>query len=132
MLIQLGSFQFSIPTVMYSEIERISTFKFASHGVIGSYDRLQAVGVDNETLRLTGAYLADIKNYVGGPSENPFNTLRAMANEQKPLQLQSEDGINHGYWIIYDLNVRGSHYIEQGALRAGFTVQLKFFGRRAR
>ena len=132
MLIQLGNFQFSIPTVSYNEIERISTYKFASHQVIGSYDRLQAVGADNETLRITGSYFADLKSAVGGSRQNPFDTLREMANEQKPLQLQSEDGKNHGYWVIYDLNTRGSHYIEQGALRANFTVQLRFYGRRIR
>lgn len=129
MLIQLGNFQFSISTLSYNEIERISTFKFAAHSVIGSYDRLQAVGIDNEILRITGNFFADLTPLVG-ERDNPFDTLRAIANEQNPLQLQSEDGKNHGYWVIYDLNTRGSRYIHQGSLRSEFTVQLKFYSRR--
>ena len=130
MLIQLGNFQFSISTVAYNEIERISTFSFASHQVIGSYDRLQAVGVNNETLRLTGSYLSELRTLIGGTRENPFDTIRTMANTQNPLQLQSEDGKNHGYWVIYDMNTKGSKYLQQGALKANFTIQLKFYGRR--
>ena len=130
MLIQLGDFQFSINTLAYNEIERVSTYSFASRQVIGSYDRLQSVGVDNETLRITGSYLADLKTLLGGSDEDPFEEIRVMASDQKPLQLQSEDGKNHGYWVIIDLNVRGNHYIQKGALKADFTLQLKFYGRR--
>ena len=130
MLIQLGNFQFSISTLAYKDIERISTYSFASHRVIGSHDKLQAVGVDNEVLRFTGSYFADLRNSLGESNGNPFDEIRNMAGEQKPLQLQSEDGKNHGYWVIIDLNVRGNHYIRQGALRADYTIQLKFYGRR--
>lgn len=132
MLVQLGDFQFSISTVAYQQIERISTFKFASHQVIGSYDRLQAVGIDNETIRFTGQYYADLRQNITAENVDPFDTIRQMANRQEPLQLQSEDGINHGYWVIYDLNVRGRNYIEQGALNAEFTLQIKYYGRRIR
>lgn len=130
MLIQLGNFQFSISTLAYKEIERVSSYSFASHQVIGSYNRLQAVGVNNETLSFTGDYYADFRNFVGSSSSDPFEEIRNIANEQKPLQLQSEDGKNHGYWVITELNVKGSHYIEQGALKASFTIQLTFYGRR--
>ena len=130
MLIQLGDFQFSISTAAYNEIERISTYKFAAHQVIGSHDRLQAVGVDNETIRLTGSYFAELRSLVGSNNDDPFANLRSIAFKQEPLQLQSGDGKNHGYWVIFDLNVRGQDYIEQGALKADFTVQLRFYGRR--
>ena len=130
MLIQLGDFQFSISTVAYQEIERISQFTFASHQVIGSYNRLQAVGIQNEQIRLTGQYFSDLRQAINAPGGDPFETIREAGNRQEPLQLQSEDGRNHGYWVIYDFNVRSSDYITQGALKAEFTLQLKFYGRR--
>ena len=130
MLIQLGNFQFSISTVAYNEIERISTYSFASHQVIGSYDRLQALGPNNETIRLTGSYFSDLKTIIGGSSQDPFETLRNMGDTLQPQQLQSGDGKNHGYFVIVDLNVKGGHYVEQGSLKSDFTLQLKYYGRR--
>ena len=103
------------------KLKGISTFKFASHSVLGANDRLLAVGPDNETLRITGTYISDLKSQFinrtfatgsdplfsainsGIFSGNPFEEIRLMATEQKPLHLQSEDGKNHGYWVIYDL-----------------------------
>lgn len=130
MLIQLGNFQFSISTLAYNEIERVSSYSFASHQIIGSHNRLQAVGVNNEKLTFTGQYYAEFRNLVGVTNSDPFEEIRNISNEQKPLQLQSEDGKNHGYWVVTELNVRGSRYIEQGALKADFTIQLTFYGRR--
>ena len=130
MLIQLGEFQFSINTVAYKEVERISTYRFAEHEVVGAYNRLQPVGPDNETIRMTGSYFSDLRTLIGGNTQDPFKTIRDMANKQLPLQLQSEDGKNHGYWVIYDFNVRSNNFLKQGALNAEFTLQLKYFGRR--
>lgn len=130
MLVQLGSFLFSLDSLPYNEIERISRYTFAHHEVIGNVRKLQGTGVENDTLRLTGTHYAELSMLVG-VNANPFDELREIAETLEPQLLTSADGLSHGYWVIIDINQKGSYYNQQGAQRTDFNIQLLYYGPRA-
>ena len=129
MLAQIGDFQFSLSTIAAREIERISQYRFAEQDRVGQTKLLQAVGIENEIIRISGMFSPELQDYYGGGG-NPFEDLRAMANLQEPLLLVTENGRNLGYWVIFDINTRGSDFLPrgQGARRMDFTIQIKYYG----
>ena len=129
MLTQLGDFQFNLSTIAAQEVERISQYRFAEQERIGQQNLLQAVGRENEIIRITGWLSPELQAIYGGRG-NPLDELRMIADTQEPQILITEDGRNLGYWVIFGINTRSSLFLPrgQGARRMEFTIQLKYYG----
>ena len=62
MLAQIGDFQFSLSTIAAREIERISQYRFAEQDRVGQTKLLQAVGIENEIIRISGMFSPELQD----------------------------------------------------------------------
>lgn len=132
MLIQLGSFLFDISTVAYNELNRVSSYKWAQHNIVDNYQGLQAVGFENDRVRLSGTFYPQVASMVDRPREGnkDFVELRNMAKQMKPYLIASADGNSLGYWVIEEIGTNDSLFGPgEGIPRKQiFSINLRYYG----
>lgn len=133
-LVQFGEFQFSINTVVYDELRRRSSVRWARQKIVGGDERLQAVGRDNDVIRLSGTFYPQIASQVGGVvGTQSLDDLRAKMKEMQPQLLTSASGHSLGYWVAEDVDVNNSLYAAgtgHTPRRQRFNIKLRFYGER--
>ena len=118
MLIQFGAFHFSISTAAYDTLTRHARANWARLPILNSNERLQAIGIDNDTIDLVGTVLPEFTKLSGGSGGTTIiDTLRELAQEQKPHRIVTENGTNLGTWVLESLVNQDSRFLRDGTPR---------------
>lgn len=120
-MMQLGTFQFSINTAAYQEFRRRSEYRWPSQDRFGKYPALQFTGRGEETISLQGVIYPEFR---GGFDQ--VTSMRTMASEGQPLLLIDGHGKLLGYWVIESVEDGQSVFAAFGdARKIEFTLQLR-------
>lgn len=119
----LGSFQFSLNTIVFQEWARKNKWKWGALERMGQFDALQYLGPENDTLELPGVLYPKWKGDI-----NSLDTLRSMGDAGVPYQLVDSMGYTQGRWIIEGLDERqGQHDVDGTPKKIEFTLSLKLY-----
>ena len=133
-LVQWGEFQFNINSLAYDELVRRSSVRWARQAIVGGDERLQAVGRNNDTIRLTGTFYPQIAAQVGGTvGTQSLDDLRATMKELQPLLLTSASGHSLGYWVAEEVEAANSLFAAGTGdvpRRQRFTIAMRWYGER--
>lgn len=121
MMMSLGMFVFSLPTLAYQELQRRTSWKHTSSPRVGARDASQYVGQGPDTISLSGQLLPQL---VGDFAS--LSTLRSMGDEGESWPLVTGLGEVIGLFVIENLEVRQQEFFEDGAARqTDFTLDLR-------
>lgn len=122
-MMQLGSFQFSIATAAYQELTRRTESRWPSQERFGQLPALQFTGPGQDSITLAGTIYTE---YVG--SVFMLAKMRALAGRGRPLPLITGAGVTMGRWCIESVEEKQGVFTLDGAPRKQeFTLQLKLF-----
>lgn len=117
----LGMFVFSLSTAAYQELQRKTSWKYASNARMGTRDAKQATGLGDDTITLSGWIAPELTG-----SALSLDALRVMGNMQKSWLLVEGTGRVYGTFIIMDLNEGKTHLKSNGeARRIEFSITLE-------
>ena len=120
-MMSLGLFVFTINTAMFDQMQRDNKFLWAKKMSVGRGPLYQFVGVDDETISLSGILVPPI---TGGAEE--LEKLRAMGKQGKSWNLVSGTGEDLGAWFIENVSESGSLFKADGTARKiDFSMNLK-------
>ena len=105
MILSIGLFVFSVPTLLFDELSRRRGWRFAANQRIGARDALQPVGPDEDKISLTGSAPLELQDGQAG-----LDNLAAMAATQQAWSLVDATGRCYGDWVIVGLDERGRGY----------------------
>lgn len=121
MLMALGMFVFSLPTLAYQEMQRQSNWRHPSNSRVGSRSAHQYVGPGDDTVTLSGVLVPELLGRASTLEE-----LRAMADTGKAWVLVSGAGEIFGAFVIENINTTGTMAFSDGRpRRIEFQLQLK-------
>ncbi len=120
MLMQLGPFQFSVPTYSVERIGYDVTARVAPQQVIGAAPITHLLGPGDETVRLSSTFYPRHLN-VGGLAQ--LEGVRAACRAQTPMMMVSIAGTVFGNWIITNVGDESSMIISSG-IAERVTVEL--------
>ncbi len=119
-MLQLGSFQFSVNTAAYQELRRRTEYRWPSQDRFGKMPALQFTGPGGDSITLTGVIFTE---YRGGTGQ--VERMRAQAGRGKPLLLVDGYGRIMGRWVVESIEETQSTFAAFGRPRKQqFTVQL--------
>ncbi|NBW10473.1 MAG: phage tail protein [Caulobacteraceae bacterium] len=121
MMMALGTFVFSLPTLVYQELQRKTSWKHAETTRLGVRAANQFLGPAADTITLPGVLVPDVAG-------DPFaiSDLREMGDQGEPWPLVSGTGEVLGAWVITDLDETQSIFFEDGVARkTDFSLSLK-------
>lgn len=95
MLMALGLFVFSIPTLAHDELSRKSAYRHVSTPRMGARDATQFTGVGDETVSISGSAFTEL-----GDGEASIAQLRAMAETGAAWSLVDGTGAVWGSFVI--------------------------------
>lgn len=122
-MMQLGSFQFSITTAAYQELSRRTAYRWAQQDLYGRLPGLQFTGPGEDTMTLPGVIYPE---YRGGTGQ--LNQMRSLAGRGTPLMMVSGVGQIMGRWVIESVDEKQAAFFAYGVPRKQeFTLQLKRF-----
>lgn len=114
MMMSLGQFVFSLPTLAYQDLRRASDWRHASNSRVGARPARQFLGPGDDTLTLSGLLAPE---FMG--QRKALDQLRGMADEGKAYSLV--DGANpatiYGAWVILSVQETGTLFTDNGAAR---------------
>ncbi|MEG3089754.1 phage tail protein [Sphingomonas sp. PB4P5] len=120
MMMSLGMFVFSLPTLAYEDLQRRSDYNHAKSARIGARDATQFVGVGAETVSLGGATYAEIAD--GAVS---LAQLRDMAASGDAWPLVDGAGRIYGAFVIEGVDEKQKEFLQDGTPRKiDFTLDL--------
>ena len=121
MMMILGMFVFSLPTLAYQELQRKTQWKYASNGRIGRRDEKQFTGPGDDTITLSGWVAPELTG-----SLYSFDALRLMADTGKSWILIQGTGRIYGSYIITELSETRSVLDGMGdPAKVEFTITLE-------
>lgn len=122
-MMQLGSFQFGIPTAAYQELNRRTAYRWAQQDLYGRLPGLQNTGPGEDTMTLSGVIYPE---YRGGFTQ--VEQMRSLAGRGQPQLLVSGTGQIMGRWVIESVEEKQGTFAAFGlARKQEFTLQLKRF-----
>lgn len=120
MMMSLGMFVFSMPTLAYQELARRSEWKLARNQRVGAKDAVQFTGANNETVSLGGAAYAELSDGVAS-----LDKLRDMAKDGEAWPMVDGNGRVFGNYAIERIEERGRAHFKDGTPRAiDFSIEL--------
>lgn len=120
-MLQLGSYQFSVDTAAYQELKRSTEYRWKAQERIGQIDALQFTGVGADTITLTGVIFTA---YKGGAKQ--VDAMRTEAAKGNALILVDGIGFVHGRWVIEKIEETQDAFVVAGIPRKQqFTLQIK-------
>lgn len=120
-MMQLGTFQFSLSTAAYQELTRKTEYRWASQDRFGDMPFLQFTGPGSDGITLTGTIYTEFRGGTGQIDE-----LRGMAALGLPQLLVDGTGRVMGKWVIESVDEGQSVFAAQGmARKQTFTVTIK-------
>ena len=112
MMMALGNFVFSLPTLVYQQLERSSNWRHASTDRIGARPASQYLGQGEESITLGGVLAPE---FACDPAE--LDTLRELADEGKPQALVSGNGVVFGAYVITSMRETRTLFFADGTPR---------------
>ena len=120
MLMSLGMFVFSLPTLAYQDMQRQTAWRHPSNSRVGSRAAHQFVGPGDDTITLSGVLVPELMGRTAALDE-----LRAMADTGMAWALVSGAGEVFGAWVIESLTETRTVLMDNGApRRIEFELQL--------
>ena len=121
MMMTLGMFVFSLPTLAYQELQRQTDWKYASNSRVGRRDAEQFLGVGEDSITLSGWVAPELTG-----SLYSFDALRMMADTGKSWILIQGTGRIYGSYTIRSLTETRTVLDGSGnARRVEFSISLK-------
>lgn len=121
MMLALGMFIFSLPTLAYQQLQRQTDWRHAANSRIGAQPALQFLGRGAEDITLPGVLLPELAG-----SMMSLDEIRAMANTGKAWALVEGTGRVYGLFVIESLSETRSVFFQDGtARRIEFSLTLK-------
>lgn len=120
-MMQLGSYQFSVNNAAYQELRRNTTYTWASQDRFGKMPALQFTGPAGDAITLSGVVFTEFRGGIGQVEE-----MRAEADLGVPLLLVDGYGNVMGLWVIESIDETQSTFAAFGRPRKQeFTLQLR-------
>lgn len=120
-MMQLGSFQFSVNTAAYQELRRRTAYTWASQDRFGRSPNLQFTGPGEDTITLSGVIYTEYRGGIG-----QLDAMRGMASRGMPLLLVDGYGRLLGRWAILSVEEGQTVFAAFGRPRKQeFTLQLQ-------
>lgn len=120
MLMSLGMFPFSLPTLAHEDLSRRTAWRHATSQRIGQRDATQFVGPGEETISIGGTAYAELTD-----GRACLDQLRAMADSGDAWPLVDGAGMIFGAFIIQTLDERHKALFADGTPRAiDFQIEL--------
>ena len=117
----LGFFTFMMQTASFDDFDHSTGYKWSAHERIGKRSTHQYLGVDEETVNLSGT----IYPAFSGEAIS-LTVLREMAHSGKSFILISGTGHVLGEFIILDVKDKRSYFMDNGAAqKIDFSLSLK-------
>jgi len=95
MLLAIGLFTFSIPTMVHEDLQRRASWTHAKSQRIGARDATQFVGVGPETISIRGTAYRELSN-----GRASLDELRAMADTGNAWSVVDGAGQVYGAFVI--------------------------------
>lgn len=122
-MMQLGSYQFSLPTAAYQELTRSTEYRWPEQETFGVLPTSQFTGRGKDTITLQGVILPEFRGGYGQIDE-----LRDLAATGLPQLLVSGEGRLMGRWCIEKIDEKQQVFAAKGRpRRQEFTMQIKRF-----
>lgn len=119
-LLSLGMFGFSLPTLAHDELQRRTDWRHARAARIGARDAVQFVGPGEDTVTISGSAIAELQD-----GRASLDQLREMAGGGEPWPLVDGLGRILGQYVITGIDERSKHFYPNGeARRIDFTIDL--------
>ncbi|MBA1187553.1 phage tail protein [Pseudomonas entomophila] len=112
MMLALGLFVFSLPTLAYQEMQRQTAWRHASSDRVGAQPALQFLGRGDDTITLPGVLMPELAG-----STLSLDALRHMADTGKAWPLVEGTGRLLGLWVIDGLSETRTLFFRDGAAR---------------
>lgn len=120
-MMALGLFVFMMETLPYQQLQQRFGWRLASNSRIGQRPGYQFLGVDEETITLSGVLLPEL---TGG--DTALSLLKLMADQGKAWPLLEGTGMIYGFYAVESLEITRSEFFSDGkARRIEFTLTLK-------
>ena len=121
MMMALGMFVFSLPTLAYQELQRQTDWRHPTTSRVGTNPARQFIGRGEDAITLPGVLLPEL---AGSPLS--LDSLRLMADTGKAWPLVEGTGRILGLWVIESLSVTQTVFFQDGTPRRyEFTLSLK-------
>ncbi|MGE7094737.1 phage tail protein [Pseudomonas fulva] len=121
MMLALGMFIFSLPTLAYQQLQRQTDWRHASNSRIGAQPARQFLGRGEDDITLPGVLLPELAG-----SMMSLDEIRAMANTGKAWALVEGTGRVYGLFVIESLSeTRSLFFLDGTARRIEFSLALK-------
>lgn len=121
MMMTLGTFVFSLPTLAYQQLQRQMAWRHAASERITARPANQFLGPGEETIELTGLVAPDV---TGTPAS--LDQLRSMADTGEPMPLVEGTGKVYGAYVVTAVNATHTRFFADGApRRIDFALSLR-------
>jgi phage protein U len=115
-MLQLGSFQFSVRTAVYQELRRTKNYRWAGHDRIGVRPAHQFIGPGDESVALSGVIYP---GEFGGADQ--VRKMRETADKGEALQMvaarDASSGDVLGLWVILSVSEKDTVFFAGGQPR---------------
>lgn len=112
MMMALGTFVFSLDTLAYQTLQRQTAWRHSSSERVGARAVHQFVGPGDDTFELSGLVAPELTGDVAS-----LDTVRAMADEGRPLALVDGTGVVYGAFVVASLSETRTLFFRDGAAR---------------
>lgn len=120
MMMALGMFIFSLPTLAYQELQRQTDWRHPSSSRVGTNPARQFAGRGDDAITLPGVVLPEL---AGTPIS--LDALRYMADTGKAWPLVEGTGRILGIWVIESIIETRTLFFQDGAARRiEFSIKL--------
>ncbi|MCP1107281.1 phage tail protein [Serratia nevei] len=121
MMLTLGLFVFMLRTIPYQTMNRQMDYRWPENGRVGQRATSQFLGVDTETITLSGQLLPEL---TGGRLS--LLTLQTMAEQGRAWPLIEGSGTIYGMFVIQKISQTSTHFFPDGQPRQiNFDITLK-------
>ncbi len=127
-MIQIGSFQFSIDTAAYQSLQRAKGYRWVAQDRINRRPAQQFVGLGSESISLAGIIYPGVFGTL-----DQISKMREVADTGEPLNLvvspNGNTGEILGLWVILSISETNTIFIAGGVPRKiEFTMEIAHYG----
>ena len=123
-MLALGDYRFSVGTASYSQLRRVSEWRWSSQDRVGQEPLQQYVGPGQDSITLNGVIYP---HYRGGLGQ--IAAMRSEAGKGVALLLVDGLGNIHGKWVITRIEENQSYPLSDGLpQKIEFRLAIKAYG----
>lgn len=120
MMMSLGQFVFSLPTLAYQQLQRVTEWRHAKNSRVGARAATQFVGLGDDAITLDGVLMPEVAGQYAS-----LDTLRDMAGQGAAWPMVDGNGVVYGAWVILRMQETGTLFFKDGTPRKKqFTIEL--------